>query len=79
MNTAPQVGNTVIITSRPNARKPEAKCAIGDIRITTGLVVDSSGARREAMAAIIPPTGGATWGPRRDLTPDQCGGYRRRL
>ncbi|GAA2798806.1 hypothetical protein GCM10010533_41360 [Mycolicibacterium pallens] len=62
MNTAPQVGNTVIITNSPSARKPEAKCAIGDIRITAGLVVESSGARREGMAAIIPPPGGA---PRR--------------
>ncbi|BBY65997.1 hypothetical protein MHEL_42400 [Mycolicibacterium helvum] len=40
----------VIITNRHRARNPEAKCAIGDMRITTGLAVDASGVRREDMA-----------------------------
>src|SRR5437588_7900792 len=68
-------------TSRPSAKKPTAKCAIGEILITTGGADDASCAESPAMQASWhrSPDLGRTRdrGRDRDLTFDQYGGYRR--
>ena len=72
--------------SRPSAKKPTAKCAIGEIRMTTAAVEGGAHTRHLPLGVIpscrstIPAChaldhpGGAG-----NLTFDQCGGYRRLL